>query len=80
MFLSLCDPKGHHAESDCEKANCSQECKEACAKGDHSLHPASMSEGHDVAKEEMENKSESSESNEGATPVDSTVTEAPAHH
>ena len=38
LFVSLGDP-GH-----CECAEvCSQECKEACAKGDHSKHPEGMS-------------------------------------
>lgn len=39
LFVSLGDPC-HHNE--CADA-CSQECKEACAKGDHSKHPEGMS-------------------------------------
>lgn len=38
LFLSLCDPKPHHAGK-CEcKENCSKECMEACEGGDHSMH------------------------------------------
>lgn len=43
MFLSLCDPK-KHGECECAE-DCSTECMEACEKGDHSKHPATM--GHD---------------------------------
>ncbi|MBA3682086.1 MAG: hypothetical protein H0W73_13155 [Bacteroidetes bacterium] len=41
LFLSLCDPKKH---GHCEEG-CSEECIEACAKGDHSKHP--VTHGHE---------------------------------
>lgn len=41
VFISTVIDSCHH-ETACA-ASCSQECKEACAKGDHSKHPAGMS-------------------------------------
>lgn len=40
LFVSLGNPK--HGGCECAES-CSQECKEACAKGDHSKHPEGMS-------------------------------------
>lgn len=46
LFLSLCDPKPHHAGK-CEcKENCSKECMEACERGEGPNSHHEMKAGH----------------------------------
>ncbi|MBL7911906.1 MAG: hypothetical protein JNJ41_12685 [Bacteroidia bacterium] len=83
LFLSLCDPK-KHGECEC-KEDCSKECMEACEKGDHSKHPATM--GHeehnaDAKSEHTETKDTMAVETSEHTATDTTHKEAAheAHH
>lgn len=44
LFVSLGNPCHGHDKECCEEQKCSKECMEACEKGDHSKHPAGMTE------------------------------------
>jgi hypothetical protein len=78
-FVSLGNPC---SEDDCDE-NCSKECKEACAKGDHSLHPNEMKhgEGHEsTATEASETHEAAASDNAKAEPSKGEEKKEEAHH